>query len=234
VVVRFSGARMRYERKGIPVSESALDQAEEECFADSKLRALRRERIEVVSRLPARRGRTIAVNTARAGQRTGRAQMVRRNTYPGYVGFLIDKGTPASQARFAIAMRTVGENMEKLTRLFATEADSGKDTSRLDYPAAETAGSEINNRGRFATSGNTSLPAGEVFLDNAIHAKSNSQSGDRDCAVALVCCRSGSIACNLFWWGAKSPSGPGAEAVAPGVSDKVFQCDSTDLCRPAS
>jgi hypothetical protein len=44
VVVRFSRARKRYERQGILVSEAALDQAEEECLADSELRALRRER----------------------------------------------------------------------------------------------------------------------------------------------------------------------------------------------
>jgi hypothetical protein len=44
VVVRFSRARGRYERQGILISEAALDQAEEECLADSELRALRRER----------------------------------------------------------------------------------------------------------------------------------------------------------------------------------------------
>jgi DNA-binding LytR/AlgR family response regulator len=63
--------------------------------------------------------------------------------------------------------------MEKLTSFFATDANSGKDTSRLDYAAPKIAGSEINHRGRLATSGTTPLPAGEVFLDNAIHAKSN-------------------------------------------------------------
>lgn len=67
-------------------------------------------------------------------------------------------------------MRTVGENM---TRLFATEADAGKDTSRLDYAAPKTAGSEIKNRGRLATSVNTTLPPGEVVLDNALPAKFN-------------------------------------------------------------
>ena len=69
-------------------------------------------------------------------------------------------------------MRTVGENMLKLQCLFATETDSGKDTSRLENPARKPAGSKINNRGRLATSVNTSLPAGEEVLD-AIHAKSN-------------------------------------------------------------
>src|SRR5215472_7602948 len=43
VVVRSSRARGRYERQGILVSEAALAQAEEECLADSELRALRRE-----------------------------------------------------------------------------------------------------------------------------------------------------------------------------------------------
>ena len=68
--------------------------------------------------------------------------------------------------------------MEKLTRFFATEADSGKDTSRLitdrlDCPAPKIAGSEINNRGRLATSGRTSLPGREVFVDDETYAKSN-------------------------------------------------------------
>ena len=63
--------------------------------------------------------------------------------------------------------------MVKPTHLFATETDSGKDTSRLDHSAPEPAGSESNNLRRLATSGNTSLPAGEAVLDNAIHAKSN-------------------------------------------------------------
>jgi hypothetical protein len=49
--------------------------------------------------------------------------------------------------------------MEKLTRFFATEGDSGKGTSRLitdrlDCPP-EIAGSEINNWGRLATSAKT-------------------------------------------------------------------------------
>lgn len=69
-------------------------------------------------------------------------------------------------------MRTVGENMVKLTPLFATEG-SGKDTSRLDNPALKRAGSETNHRGQFGTSEHTSLPVGEEVLDNAIHAKSN-------------------------------------------------------------
>ena len=69
-------------------------------------------------------------------------------------------------------------NMEKPTHFFATEADSGKDTSRLvadrlDCPAANIAGSEINNWGRSATAGRTLLPGAEVFADDANHAKSN-------------------------------------------------------------
>ena len=68
--------------------------------------------------------------------------------------------------------------MEKLTRSFATEADSGKDTARLipgrlDCPPPKIAGSEMNNRGRLATSGRNSLPGGEVFVDDGVHAKSN-------------------------------------------------------------
>jgi len=66
--------------------------------------------------------------------------------------------------------------MEKLTRFFTTEADSSKDTSRLitdrlDCPPPKIAGSEINNRGPLAD--RTSLPKGEVFLDDQTHAKSN-------------------------------------------------------------
>lgn len=70
-------------------------------------------------------------------------------------------------------MRTVGDNMVKLIPIFATERDSGKDTSRLDNPAPKPASSEINNQERFATSGNTSPPAGEAVLDDAIHANGN-------------------------------------------------------------
>ena len=44
VVVRFSRSRRRYERQGILVEESALEQAEAECLADEPARALRRER----------------------------------------------------------------------------------------------------------------------------------------------------------------------------------------------
>ncbi len=44
VVLRWSRARNRYERQGLLVEEKALEQAEQECLADSDTRALRRER----------------------------------------------------------------------------------------------------------------------------------------------------------------------------------------------
>jgi len=44
VVVRFSRARRRYERQGVLVEETAIDQAEAECLADADARARRRER----------------------------------------------------------------------------------------------------------------------------------------------------------------------------------------------
>lgn len=44
VVLKFSRARRRYERQGLLVEESALDQAEDECLADFEVRALRKER----------------------------------------------------------------------------------------------------------------------------------------------------------------------------------------------
>jgi DNA-binding LytR/AlgR family response regulator len=69
-------------------------------------------------------------------------------------------------------------NLEKPTHFFATETDSGKDTSRLitdrlDYPGTEKAGSDTNNGRRLATSGGTSFPASEVSVENDIHAKNN-------------------------------------------------------------
>jgi len=72
--------------------------------------------------------------------------------------------------------------MEKLTRFFTTEADSGKDigrliTDRLDCPVPKIAGSEINNRGRLATSGRTSSAGSEVVVDDETHANSNRVSG---------------------------------------------------------
>lgn len=62
--------------------------------------------------------------------------------------------------------------MVKLTRLFATEADPGKDSSWLDNPAPKPAASEINNQGRLATPGNPSLPAGGDVLNGAIYPRS--------------------------------------------------------------
>jgi|SRR6185503_1213411 len=47
VVVRFSRARKRYERQGVLVEESALEQAEAECSADAEQRSVRRERAEI-------------------------------------------------------------------------------------------------------------------------------------------------------------------------------------------
>jgi hypothetical protein len=47
VVVRFSRARKRYERQGVLVEESALEQAGEECSADAEQRSVRRERAEI-------------------------------------------------------------------------------------------------------------------------------------------------------------------------------------------
>jgi DNA-binding LytR/AlgR family response regulator len=69
-------------------------------------------------------------------------------------------------------------NMEKVTRSFATEADSGNDINqltgdRLDFRAPNAAGSEINNRARLATPGRNSSPKGELFVDHEAQAKSN-------------------------------------------------------------
>ena len=44
VVLKFSRARRRYERQGLLVEESALQQAETECLADSEIRLRRAER----------------------------------------------------------------------------------------------------------------------------------------------------------------------------------------------
>jgi hypothetical protein len=47
VVVRFSRARKRYERQGVLVEESALEQARAECSADAEQRSERRERADI-------------------------------------------------------------------------------------------------------------------------------------------------------------------------------------------
>src|ERR1700692_4799341 len=47
VVVRFSRARKRYERQGVLVEGSALEQAGAECSADADQRNVRRERAEI-------------------------------------------------------------------------------------------------------------------------------------------------------------------------------------------
>ncbi|GAA3342941.1 DUF2293 domain-containing protein [Amorphoplanes nipponensis] len=44
VVVRFSRSRKRYERRGILVEETAIEQAERQCLSDEEARARRRER----------------------------------------------------------------------------------------------------------------------------------------------------------------------------------------------
>lgn len=44
VVVRFNRSRKRYERQGVLVEESALEQAEQSCLADEEVRLRRRER----------------------------------------------------------------------------------------------------------------------------------------------------------------------------------------------
>ena len=44
VVLKFSRARGRYERQGLLVEESALNQAEAECLADAEARERRAER----------------------------------------------------------------------------------------------------------------------------------------------------------------------------------------------
>ena len=47
VVVRFSRARKRYERQGLLVEESAIEQAERECLSDEGRRRAARERARV-------------------------------------------------------------------------------------------------------------------------------------------------------------------------------------------
>ena len=47
VVIRFSRARKRYERQGVLVEESALEQAEQECMADADRRSAQRKRAEI-------------------------------------------------------------------------------------------------------------------------------------------------------------------------------------------
>jgi hypothetical protein len=44
VVLKWSRARKRYERQGLLVEEQAIEQAEQECLADSEVRVRRRER----------------------------------------------------------------------------------------------------------------------------------------------------------------------------------------------
>ena len=55
VVLKWSRARKRYERQGLLVEADALKRAEQECLADSEVRARRRER-EAVRRVELDRG----------------------------------------------------------------------------------------------------------------------------------------------------------------------------------
>ena len=94
VVVRWSRTRKRYERQGLLVEEPALEQAEEQCLADSDARMRRRERdgerragedlelqarfVAEIARLfpgcPAERAEAIAKHTALRGSgRVGRS-----------------------------------------------------------------------------------------------------------------------------------------------------------------
>ncbi len=94
VVVRFSGARKRYERQGTLVEEEALERAEAECLHDEQARTRRRERdavrraeqdLELQERVadqirrlfpgcPRERAREIAGHTAARGSgRVGRS-----------------------------------------------------------------------------------------------------------------------------------------------------------------
>jgi DNA-binding LytR/AlgR family response regulator len=62
-------------------------------------------------------------------------------------------------------------SMEKLTRSFATGADSGKDSSRLiadrlDCLATKMARTRVSNRGWVETSDRASAQMGEVFVDD--------------------------------------------------------------------
>jgi hypothetical protein len=66
-------------------------------------------------------------------------------------------------------------SMEKLTRSFATEADSGKDKKQLiadwlDCPAPKLAFTRGDNQGWVETSDRVSSPMGEVFADDGLPA----------------------------------------------------------------
>ena len=99
VVLKWSRNRKRYERQGLLVEAQALDQAEEECLADSDLRDLRREREslrraevdhqyveqfakrvrELFPRCPAKRERTIAEHAClKYSGRVGRSASAKR------------------------------------------------------------------------------------------------------------------------------------------------------------
>jgi DNA-binding LytR/AlgR family response regulator len=82
--------------------------------------------------------------------------------------------------------------MEKLTRFFGTDADSGKDASsltpdRLDCLAPEIASGNIDNRGRSAISASTSLLGGEVFANDVTHGKNSHLSDVERIAIKAKC-----------------------------------------------
>jgi hypothetical protein len=109
VVVRFSRSRRRYERQGVLVEESALEEAERRCLADADARARRRGREAdrraaadeaFVARLaaaihdrypgcPADRARAIAEHTAvRGSGRVGRSAAA-RDLDPGAIDLAV-------------------------------------------------------------------------------------------------------------------------------------------------
>ena len=94
VVIRWSRAQKRYERRGILVEEPALEQAEEQCLADEAARSRRRERdrerranedvtfqarmadeiLRLFPRCPSRRAEAIAQHAGQRGSgRVGRS-----------------------------------------------------------------------------------------------------------------------------------------------------------------
>jgi hypothetical protein len=73
VVVRWSRTRKRYERQGLLVEDAALEQAEQQCLADSDARMRRRERDQVVPALPCQPGRGDRPAHQSSGQRPGGA-----------------------------------------------------------------------------------------------------------------------------------------------------------------
>jgi DNA-binding LytR/AlgR family response regulator len=82
--------------------------------------------------------------------------------------------------------------MEKLTRFFGTEADSGKNASSLTPDglaclAPEMAASNIGDRGRSAISAGTSLPGSEILASDVTPAKGNHLSEVARIAIKAKC-----------------------------------------------